>query len=159
MIQMINNSSEITMQIILRCNGCFIPQFLVYWLWCCKARWKNLIHNLVCCPLRHLKHFFLTKVLRTVEHSVPVCNAFPAKLIVAVIYLFSLHIRKFKIIAEAYQMHLKLCLIIIMKLWCGNLLHRNRPSRILPFQWYVLVLIMENDLFYIIFFYLHTYHE
>ena len=32
MIQMINNSSEITMQIILRCNGGFIPQFLVYWL-------------------------------------------------------------------------------------------------------------------------------
>ena len=116
MIQMIDNSSEVTMQIIHRRNGCFIPKLFVYRLGCCKTGWKDLIHDLICCPIRDLKHFFLPKVLRTVKHSVSVCDRFLIKLIVAVIYLFSLHIRKFKEIAETDQVHPNLCFIIIMKL-------------------------------------------
>ena len=116
MIQMIDNSSEITMQIIHRRNGRFIPQLFVYRLGCCKTGWKDLIHDLICCPIRDLKHFFLPKVLRTVKHSVSVRYIFLIKLIVAVIYSFSLHIYKFKEITETDQVHPNLCFIIIIKL-------------------------------------------
>ena len=76
---------------------------------------ENLIHDLVCCPLRHLKHLFLPEVLRTVKHSVPVCNAFLIKLIISIIYLFSLRVRKFEKVTQTDQMHIYLCFIIITK--------------------------------------------
>ena len=158
-IQMFNNSSEITMQIIHRRNWCFIPLFLIYLLRCCKTGRKNLIHDLICCPVRHLKHFFFPKILRTIKHSVPVCDTFLRKLIIAIIYFFTLRVRKFKIISETYQMHLKLCFIIIMKLWSGNLLHQNSLPRILALHWYILIFTVKEDLLHIIFFNLHTYHK
>ena len=147
------------MQIIHRRNRRFIPQRFVHRLCCGKARWKNLIHYLVGCPLWHLKHLFLSEILRAVKHSVPVCDALLIELIIAVIYLFTLHVRKFKKVSQTYQMHLKLRLIIIVKLRGSYLLHRKSHSRILALHRYILVLIVKDYLLHIILFYLHAYHK
>ena len=158
-IHMLYDSSEIAMQIIHRRNRCLIPQLFVHRLCCGKAWRKNLIHNLVGCPLWHLKHFFLPEVLWAIKHSVPVCNALLVKLIIAVIYLFAMHVRKFKKVSQTYQMHLKLRFIIIVKLRGSYLLHGKRHSRILALHRYILVLIVEDYLLHIILFYLHADHK